>query len=124
MQSHLDQPAIGVDLGGTNIVCAAVTAQARIVEKHKRPTEVPQGVERVVANIKQCIREVLSKAQLSLQQISGIGIGSPGPLNTRTGIVISPANLEGWHIVPLRKMIIDEFHVPVVLDNDANASAY
>jgi len=124
MQSHLDQPAIGVDLGGTNIVCAAVTAQARIVEKHKRPTEVPQGVERVVANIKQCIREVLSKAQLSLQQISGIGIGSPGPLNTRTGIVINPANLHGWHNVPLRKMIKDEFHVPVVLDNDANAAAY
>lgn len=124
MKSHLDQPAIGVDLGGTNIVCAAVMAQARIIEKHKQPTEVPKGVERVVANIKECIREVLRKAHLSLEQISGIGIGSPGPLNTRTGIVINPANLHGWHNVPLRKMIEDEFHVPVVLDNDANAAAY
>lgn len=124
MQSHLDRPAIGVDLGGTNIVCAAVTPQARIIEKHKRLTEVPKGVERVVANIKECIREVLRKTNLSLGQISGIGIGSPGPLNTRTGVVISPANLHGWHNVPLRKMLEDEFNVLVVLDNDANAAAY
>jgi glucokinase len=124
MRAHPDRPAIGVDLGGTNIVCAAVTPDARIIEKHKRPTEVPKGVEGVVANIKECIREVLRKAHLSLEEISGIGIGSPGPLNTRTGIVVSPANLTGWRNVPLRKMLEDEFKVRVVLDNDANAAAY
>lgn len=50
----------------------------------------------------------------------GIGVGAPGPLDSRTGIVFSPPNLKGWRNVPLRQLLYDEFNLPVYLGNDAN----
>jgi glucokinase len=55
--------------------------------------------------------------------IAGIGVGSPGPLNPVTGVVLSPTTLPGMVDIPLRQILQDEFQTPVYLNNDANAAA-
>jgi glucokinase len=54
--------------------------------------------------------------------VGGIGICAPGPLNPRTGVVINPPNLPGWHNVHLAQMIEKEFALPAKVENDANAA--
>jgi glucokinase len=115
---------IGVDFGGTNIVTAVVDTHGAIVAKTKIAAEIPRGVAQVVANITQSMRDATARADVALDNVIAIGLGSPGPLNSREGIVINPPNLNGWNNVPLRRMIEDEFRLPVVLDNDANAAAF
>jgi glucokinase len=53
----------------------------------------------------------------------GIGIGSPGPINLRTGVLGLLANFPGWDNFPLRDALIDATSLPVILESDANAAA-
>ncbi len=52
----------------------------------------------------------------------GIGIGSPGPLNFRKGIILNPPNLKGFRNVKLKEIVEEELNLPVVLDNDADCA--
>ena len=56
-------------------------------------------------------------------EILGIGISSPGPLNPFTGVIVAPPNLPGWLDVPLRDIMESEFNLPVFIGNDANVAA-
>jgi glucokinase len=69
------------------------------------------------------VNQALQEANVTLEQIAGIGIGAPGPLNGRTGVVYSPPNLPGWTNTPLRDIFFAAFNVPVYVENDANAAA-
>ena len=62
-------------------------------------------------------------AGLKRENISGIGVSCGGPLDTKTGIIYSPPNLPGWDALPLKELIESEFHIPTVIENDANAGA-
>ncbi|MBQ3341713.1 MAG: ROK family protein [Kiritimatiellae bacterium] len=59
----------------------------------------------------------------SLSNLSSIGISCGGPLDSRRGVIMSPPNLPGWDDVPVVKFFEDRFHVPVAVQNDANACA-
>ena len=69
------------------------------------------------------VRQALDEAHVSLKDIAGIGIGAPGPLDNHTGVVFSPPNLPGWENVPVSELFSREFHVPIYVENDANAAA-
>lgn len=87
-------------------------------------TLAQEGAEAVIGRIKKSIHEVIGYARdHNSSNIAGIGIGSPGPLNPFTGMVLSPSNLPGMVDIPLQQIIADEFHIPVYLNNDANAAA-
>jgi glucokinase len=57
------------------------------------------------------------------EQVSGIGICAPGPLDPTTGVILNPPNLPCWRNFPLAESIHKTYHVPVRVDNDANAAA-
>jgi glucokinase len=67
--------------------------------------------------------ETIEKSKLSKEEICGMGIGFPGPLNAETGTIFNPPNLNGWDSVPLRNILEKELGVPVAIENDANAAA-
>jgi glucokinase len=71
----------------------------------------------------QAVEQAIEEAGTTLDQITGIGIGAPGPLNSRTGVVFSPPNLPGWIDVPLRDILGKHFKLPIFVENDANAAA-
>ena len=55
--------------------------------------------------------------------IHSIGICAPGPLDPKTGVVLNPPNVPCWRNFPLAEKIAAQYHVPVKVDNDANAAA-
>src|SRR5207245_2930190 len=57
------------------------------------------------------------------KEIAGIGIGSPGPLDTKTGVVLLTPNL-GWTNFPLRDRLTQALGLPATLDNDANCAIF
>ncbi len=110
---------IGVDLGGTQ-VRAALVQDGKLLSRVGYLTQDEDGFEAVLLRIKEAIRQAASQAGVPLEQVVGIGIGAPGPLDSRTGILFAPPNLRGWHNVPLRQLLYEEFNLPVYLGNDAN----
>ncbi len=113
---------VAVDLGGTQIRIAVLRGTQLLSRVGLLTGEHPLP-ERIFPRIFQAVQQALVEANASLEQIAGIGIGAPGPLDSRTGIVYDPPNLPGWENVPLRELFSQQFHVPILLENDANAAA-
>lgn len=116
--------SVGVDLGGTNIVSAIVNYQGNIVNRLKVSTLAERGKEATIKRIIETIHENIVQSTIAIDDITGIGIGAPGPLDIKRGIINFAPNLPGWRDVPLRKILEDEFNTKVVLENDANAAAW
>lgn len=112
---------VGVDLGGTKVAAALMGPEGEILAEDRRPTEADRGVGRVIDNIVAAVRQV---AGAGLARVAAIGLGAPGPLNCREGLVYSAPNLPGWEDVPVVRLLEERLPVPVVLENDANAAGY
>ncbi|MDH3291738.1 MAG: ROK family protein [Gemmatimonadota bacterium] len=119
---------VGVDVGGTNVVVGTVTEDGhRALGLTKERTVVADGPDAVVAQIAQMVSQSMATARSSLGtsplDVAGVGIGSPGPLDTRTGVVLLTPNL-GWRDFPLRDRVRDAVGLPATLDNDANCAIF
>jgi len=79
--------------------------------------------DHIIPRMFQAVQQALDEAHVTCTQIAGIGIGAPGPLNNRTGVIFAPPNLKGWRNVPLRDTFQEHFNVPTFVENDANAAA-
>jgi glucokinase len=113
---------VGIDLGGTNIVVGTVSEDGS--ELHglvSEPTLPEQGSDAVVARIVKLARSSLAHA--GTRTVAGVGIGSPGPLDTKRGLVLLTPNL-GWTNFPLRDRVADALGLPATLDNDANCAVF
>lgn len=121
MNPHL---AIGIDLGGTNLKAALVDRRANVLVQATCASDAGRGPQAVVVDMVELGRNLLASSGHSMQAVVGVGIGSPGPLSARRGLIHQCANLPGWRGVPLRDMLRDAFGRPAVLENDANAAAY
>lgn len=115
---------LGIDIGGTNLVVGAVAADgSRVVASETRPTNPGRGTDAVINEIITMGIDALAtlRTEIPDAKVSGVGIGAPGPLDTRKGIVILTPNL-GWVDVPLRDRIAAGLGLPAALDNDANCA--
>ena len=113
---------IGIDLGGTFIKAAIVDPRGRVLARMKRPTEAAMGKERVVDNVFSIVR-ALKAVSFSLGGISALGMGIPGVIDFRRGVISLSPNLPGWENIPIRKMLSRRIGMPLYLENDANAAA-
>ncbi|GCE26828.1 glucokinase [Dictyobacter alpinus] len=113
---------IGLDLGGTQIR-TAVLQGSKLLSRVGLLTGENPSPERVIPRMYDSIYQALQEAHVTLDEITGIGIGAPGPLNSRTGVVFAPPNLSGWINVPLLDIFVEKFQLPVYVENDANAAA-
>lgn len=114
--------AIGVDLGGTNLRVAVITAEGELLEKVTASTKALRVSDRVLDVMAGEIRRLSAKHSAS-GPLLGIGIGIPGILDLRAGILRKSPNLPGWEDCPVRDEIERRIGTSVVLDNDANAAA-
>lgn len=112
--------AIGVDLGGTTVKIGLVNQKGKIVKKTILDTYANEGPETVLNQIKKGIYEILTGSKYKLK---GIGIGAPGVVQLKDGIVENPPNFPGWGKVKVGKKISTEFGLKTSVDNDANAAA-
>ncbi len=112
--------AIGVDLGGTFIKIGIVSEKGKIVKKVEIASNADEGPKEVVKQLKKGIELILLNNK---KKIEGIGIGSPGLINSKKGIVENPPNFPGWKKLNLKKIIQKEFLTLTEIENDANAAA-
>ncbi|MEF2889720.1 MAG: ROK family protein [Turicibacter sanguinis] len=110
---------IGVDLGGTKIYTAIANERGKILNEEVVPTEASKGPEQIIEKMISSIKKV--STGINLDRIKAIGIGSPGPLDVKNGLIVSPPNLpiRNFNVV---EAIKNEFQIPTFLDNDANAA--
>lgn len=113
---------VGIDLGGTFIKGGIVTKDGEIVCQDKVPTEVEKGNDRVAENIAKLTETLLQKANVSKSNIVGIGLGSPGMIDSKKGVVVFSANCY-MENCPLADMVSAKIQLPVKIANDANVAA-
>src|SRR3954447_27019733 len=115
--------AIGVDLGGTNLRIAAVQDDGQILESITTGTAVARGRDMVLNEMCAAI-ETLSAKYSSSGAMYGIGVGVPGIIDIKSGMVLKSPNLPGWTDYPVQQEIERRLSTTVILENDANAAAF
>ncbi|AGB42010.1 transcriptional regulator/sugar kinase [Halobacteroides halobius DSM 5150] len=112
---------IGIDLGGTKILTALADLEGNILAEVRKPTEADKGKNSVIAKIKDTIYEVLGQTEVAIEEVEGIGLGSPGPLNIEEGIIYHTPNLNLDNVNIIEEL--KDVGPPIFLENDANAAA-
>ncbi|MBO5928240.1 MAG: ROK family protein [Clostridia bacterium] len=111
---------IGVDIGGMTIKVGLVDEQGNIVIKDRVKTNTDPYV--AIKDTVELINKLLEKYNVSITEITGIGIGCPGSVKDREGILVYTNNLP-WYNVNFREELKKYFNLPVEVANDANAAA-
>ena len=111
---------IGVDLGGTLIRAVRTDLAGEKVARAQLPTQAEAGGEAVMERVNTIIEEILREVELD--EVLGIGIGAPGPIDA-DGRIYDPPNLPNWGDFSLSERIFDRFKRPAFAGNDANLAA-
>jgi glucokinase len=116
-------PVLGIDLGGTKILCGVVASDHRILGRAKRSTPAKDGGPAILEAMISCIDEALISAGVGRQDIATAGIGSPGPLDTKSGVILFSANLQvrNYPIGPELSAVLNR---PVLVQNDVRVGGY
>jgi glucokinase len=114
---------IGIDLGGTNIVCGLLDAEGNVLRQAKRPTEADRGHEDIIRRIAGTAKELMSEQGIDSREVLAVGMGTPGRVNPEMGVSVSSANL-GWKNVPVAALLREQLGRPVYIDNDVRMYVY
>ncbi|MGE5508830.1 MAG: ROK family protein [Chitinophagales bacterium] len=114
--------AIGLDLGGTKIAAGLMAADGTVLAECYRATPVAAGVAPVVDALVEAAREVVAQAGAPPEEIAGVGLGCPGPIDPEQGMVVFAPNLF-WKDVPVTSLLTARLPWPCRLVNDADAAA-
>ncbi len=116
-------PRGGIDLGGTKIQAVVVDEQHAVLGEARSPTPTKGGPADVAAAIVAATRAAAAAAALEPEQLSHVGVGSPGTVDAETGAVSSAKNLPGWAgSYPLAKVLRKALGTPVALGNDVQVA--
>jgi glucokinase len=122
---------IGIDIGGTIVRLGTFSPQGRLLGMREAPIEAAQGPQAGLDLIRRMVEAALRDPQMSGSKdrasqpanLTGIGVGCTGPLDPLRGIINNPFTLPTWESVPIVDYLNGCFHVPVKLENDADAAA-
>ena len=114
---------VGFDLGGTKMLAVVYDSQFQPLGKSRKKTKGHEGKEAGLKRINAVIQEALEDAGVAPNQIRGLGIGCPGPLDIEKKTIRIAPNL-GWENAGVGKSIEDEFGFPVTVANDVDAGVF
>jgi glucokinase len=118
-----DSPRGGIDLGGTKIQTAIVEARGKVLGEARRPTPTKGGPEDVAAEMAAALRDAAGEAGIDPSGLKGIGVGSPGDANEKTGVVSGARNLPGWEgSLPLAEKLAADLGTEVKVGNDVQVA--
>jgi glucokinase len=113
--------AIGMDLGGTNLRAAAIDKSGELLEKISEETNFSAGRDAVIGDIVAAISKLRDKH--GTDGLRGIGVGVPGFIRMKEGIITGSNNLPFLENMPIRDVLSEKLGARVILENDANAAA-
>lgn len=110
---------VGLDIGGTSIKAGLISGKAKVIARAEEPNlnKGPQEAKKQILGLIERIWPSRKNA------VNGIGVGAPGPLDLKKGILLRSPNIAGWVNLPLVSWVTQKFKQRVVMDNDANAAA-
>lgn len=114
---------LGIDLGGTNIATGVVDENFKIIGSGKVKTNAPRPAEEIVDDMVKSALMAVKDANLTINDIDSIGVGTPGSVVQTTGVVTYSNNL-GFYNLPLAEMLEKKLGKKVYIENDANAATY
>jgi glucokinase len=113
----------GIDLGGTKIQAAIIENGGKVVADARRPTPTKGGPGDVAAQMAEALREAAEKAKIETGSLGGVGVGSPGDVDVKSGTVSSARNLPGWEgSFPLAEELSNVLGTPVRVGNDVQVA--
>ena len=111
----------GIDIGGTKTAVLIIDSCGKVLKRTQFATHTGKHAWNSSVNqMKVLIKQLVDELAI---EIESIGISCGGPLDSEKGIILSPPNLQGWDHVPVTGILMQEFNIPVFLENDANAGA-
>lgn len=113
--------AFGVDIGGTTVKMGFFTCDGTLLDKWEIPTRKENGGAEILPDVARSIEEKLAEKNISKEEVAGVGIGVPGPVDD-SGTVRKAANL-GWGVFSIKDTLEKIINLPVVAGNDANVAA-
>jgi glucokinase len=114
---------VAIDLGGTNLKSALLDLNYKIKDRRVLDTKSFKKKERLIAAIVDSVKKIIRDNQLSKKDILGVGLGLPGLIDVRNGLVHFLPNIPGWKEVRLKNILERSLSLPIFLDNDANLMA-
>lgn len=114
---------LGVDIGGTKCAVTYGCQNGTDIEIKDKQAFATTSCPETIENLKAAIRDVMQRNGLTSENTYAIGISCGGPLDSRTGVVMSPPNLPGWDNIPIVNILSEEFGIKAAIHNDANACA-
>ena len=111
----------GVDVGGTTVKIGLFDREGTILDKWEIPTRTEGNGEKILPDIAQALQKKMEEKGLQKEDMAGVGIGAPGPID-KDGTVYEAVNL-GWGVFSLRDTLQELCGMPVRAGNDANVAA-
>lgn len=115
---------IGIDIGGTDTKAGIVDSNGSIIVKKNIETRPKKGAQDLAERVYLNCEKLIDDASLNWKNIISIGIGAPGILDIKRGLIIFSPNLKGWVNVPIVKIFQKKLNMECILENDANAAAW
>jgi glucokinase len=118
--NKMDKKVIGIDVGGTNLRGAVVSADGKILRRMKIASQADKGIEAVIDNLASLIRSVGEG-----EDVAGVGFGIPGIIDFKTGIITQAPNISNVDNYPIRENLGKRLGggMRVIIENDANCAA-
>lgn len=115
---------VGIDIGATSLELALADVTGLILQRRSEPTDVHLRPETVLGRCTELIIEMANAQGVVFDQVLGIGVGVPGPVDFGHGVLVAPPLMPGWENFLIRDFFKDIFSSAfVVVDNDVNIMA-
>jgi glucokinase-like ROK family protein len=114
---------VGIDIGATSIDVAIMDGELRLLGHAAQPTDVRAGPNAVLDQVLDLVAKVRAELSGPAEELSGVGVGVPGPVSQGAGALVAPPIMPGWSHFPIRDMLGAALGAPVMVDNDVNIMA-
>lgn len=121
MEIEMMKYCFGVDLGGTTVKMGLFDLAGNVLDKWEIVTRKEENGMHILPDIAASIEDKIQEKKISKEEIKGVGIGVPGPVDN-VGVVYKAANL-GWGVFSVENVMSDILHLPIKAGNDANVAA-
>lgn len=111
----------GVDVGGTTVKMGLFDVEGTVLDKWEIPTRTEENGKNILPDIAESIQEKLCEKSIFTEEVAGVGVGIPGPVDSEGNALVA-VNL-GWGKKAISKELTELLHMPVKAGNDANVAA-
>mgnify|MGYP000948781025 CR=1 FL=1 len=120
----MKETIIGIEIGGTKLQIAIGTSEGELLDTIRCSVNADEGGKGIRKWLETNLNLLIKKAENEYGPVRSIGCGFGGPINSRTGVVLSSVQVKGWQNFPLQEWLQATFSKPASVDNDSNAAAY